>query len=143
MCNRTAVALYTGSVVNALTEIGLDQVVGDRPAWINVSRDFVLAGLARALPAERVVLELLEDQPVDETLVASLEDHRAWGFPVALDDFTWDDDRAQTLPYVNVVKVELLGRDPAEVAEDRSNTRAQAFERSALTTAAPLGGRVV
>ena len=32
-------------VMNAFTEIGLDNVVGDRRAWINVSRDFLLEGL--------------------------------------------------------------------------------------------------
>jgi EAL and modified HD-GYP domain-containing signal transduction protein len=49
-------------VINAFTEMGLERVVGTRRAWLNVSRDFLLGGLARALPRTRVVLELLEDQ---------------------------------------------------------------------------------
>src|SRR3954471_10648993 len=56
-------------VMNAFTEIGLDTVVGDRRAWINVSRDFLLDGFARVLPRGRVVLELLEDQRVDDALI--------------------------------------------------------------------------
>jgi EAL and modified HD-GYP domain-containing signal transduction protein len=105
-------------VMNAFTEIGLDAVVGDRRAWINVSRDFLLGGFARALPRGRVVLELLEDQQVDDTLVEALEDHRARGYAIALDDFSWDDALVPALAHVDIVKVDLLGRDPAAVAED-------------------------
>jgi c-di-GMP phosphodiesterase len=105
-------------VMNAFTEIGLDNVVGDRGAWINVSRDFLLGGLARALPRGRVVLELLEDQQVDDALVEALEDHRARGYAIALDDFTGSDELVPALEHVDIVKVDLLGRDPAAVAED-------------------------
>src|SRR4051794_37447881 len=52
-------------VINAFTELGLDTVVGTHGAWVNVSRDFIVRGMAHALPADRVVLELLEDQVVD------------------------------------------------------------------------------
>jgi EAL and modified HD-GYP domain-containing signal transduction protein len=105
-------------VMNAFTEIGLDNVVGERLAWINVSRDFLLGSLARALPRGRVVLELLEDQEVDDGLIASLEDHRARGYKIALDDFSWSEERARLLDHVDIVKVELLGRDPEAVAGD-------------------------
>jgi c-di-GMP phosphodiesterase len=105
-------------VVNAFTEIGLDNVVGDRRAWINVSRDFLLGGFARALPRSRVVLELLEDQQVDDELLETLADHRSHGYQIALDDFCGNEELLPVLPHVDIVKVDLLGRDPAAIAED-------------------------
>jgi EAL and modified HD-GYP domain-containing signal transduction protein len=105
-------------VMNAFTEIGLDNVVGERRAWINVSRDFLLGGLARALPRGRVVLELLEDQQIDDALIESLEDHRAHGYEIALDDFAGDEAMLPVLPHVDIVKVDLFGRDAATVAGD-------------------------
>jgi EAL and modified HD-GYP domain-containing signal transduction protein len=48
----------------------------------------------------------------------ALEDHRARGYSIALDDFAWSDDLARALGHVNVVKVDLLGRDQAAVAEE-------------------------
>jgi c-di-GMP-related signal transduction protein len=105
-------------VMNAFTEIGLDNVVGDRRAWINVSRDFLLEGFARTLPRTRVVLELLENQYVDGALLEALEDHRAHGYEIALDDFAGNKEMLAVLPHVDIVKVDLLGRDPAAVAED-------------------------
>ena len=44
--------------LSALTEIGLDPLVGDHVAWIK-TRDFLLQGLARSL-GERVVLEFAQ-----------------------------------------------------------------------------------
>ncbi len=105
-------------VMNAFTEIGLDSVVGDRKAWLNVTREFLLSGMARALPPHRVVLELLEEQQVDEELLASLDSHRAAGYSLALDDFAWNDELAPLVRRADFVKVELLGRDPADVAAD-------------------------
>jgi EAL and modified HD-GYP domain-containing signal transduction protein len=105
-------------VINAFTEIGLESVVGDRRAWINVSRDFLLGGLARILPRGRVVLELLEDQVVDEALIDAIEDHRARGFSFALDDYSADPALEPALEYADFVKLDVLARDPAAVEED-------------------------
>ena len=50
-------------VLNSFTEIGLDRIVGGRTAWINVSRDFILQGLAASVPPGLVLLEILELPP--------------------------------------------------------------------------------
>jgi c-di-GMP phosphodiesterase len=105
-------------VINAFTELGLDTVVGERRAWVNVSRDFVLGAMAYALPKDRVVLELLEDQHVDGDLLNQLDLLRRDGYTVALDDFAWADEREPLLSHVDIVKVEVLGRDPEAVALD-------------------------
>src|SRR4051794_27223680 len=105
-------------VINAFTEFGLDAVVGDRRAWINVSRDFLLQGFAKALPRGRVVLELLEDQLVDDALIEALEDHRVRGYQIALDDYAGDELLAPALEHVDIVKVDVLGRDREAVERD-------------------------
>jgi c-di-GMP-related signal transduction protein len=105
-------------VINTFTEFGLDAVVGDRRAWINVSRDFLLQGFAKALPRGRVVLELLEDQLIDDALIEALDDHRARGYQIALDDYVGEELLAPALEHVDIVKVDVLGRDPAAVEAD-------------------------
>src|SRR3954462_8318383 len=104
--------------MNAFTEIGLDNVVGERRAWINVSRDFLLQGFAKALPRGRVVLELLEDQLIDDALIAALEDHHAIAYQNALDDYAGDELLAPALEHVDIVKVDVLGRDRAAVEQE-------------------------
>jgi c-di-GMP phosphodiesterase len=105
-------------VVNAFTELGLDTVVGERRAWVNVSRDFVVQGMAYALPKDRVVLELLEDQGADDELIEQLDLLRRDGYTIALDDFAWSEERALLVPHADIVKVEVLGREHAAVADD-------------------------
>ena len=110
-------------VINAFTELGLDTVVGDRRAWLNVSRDFILGAMAYALPKDRIVLELLEDQAIDLELLNQLDLLRRDGYKIALDDFSWADDREPLLKHVDIVKVEVLGRDPEAVAADVAKLR--------------------
>ena len=93
--------------LSAMTEIELERLVDHRRAWINVTREFVLGGLARTIPPERVVLELLEDQVVDEALLDAVSQLRTGGYLVALDDFTLTADIEPLLPRIDIVKLDL------------------------------------
>jgi c-di-GMP phosphodiesterase len=106
-------AATTRVVLATLTELGLDQVVGTKLAWINVSRDFLLNGLVGTLPPSRVGLEILEDQMIDDAFVAAVLDAREHGFTVALDDFALGTDSDRLLDHVDVIKLDMmaLGRD--------------------------------
>jgi EAL and modified HD-GYP domain-containing signal transduction protein len=98
--------------LSAMTEIELERLVDKRRAWINVTREFVLGGLARTIPPDRVVLELLENQVVDQALVEAVTQLRTGGYLVALDDFTLTPDVVPLLPRIDIVKLDLqaLGR---------------------------------
>jgi EAL and modified HD-GYP domain-containing signal transduction protein len=98
----------TASVVlNAFTEIGLERIVGDHTAWINVSRDFILSGLTETLPAGRVRLELLEDQLLDDQLIEALNELSAGGYRIALDDFEYSEAAEPLIGLVDVVKLDV------------------------------------
>ncbi|HEX3691613.1 MAG TPA: HDOD domain-containing protein [Solirubrobacteraceae bacterium] len=112
--------------LRAMTEIELERLVDQRRAWINVTREFVLGGLAQTIPPDRVVLELLEDQLVDEALIDALAKLRTGGYLVALDDFTLTPNIEPLLPKVDIVKLDLraLGRDGlTSLARDLSRHR--------------------
>jgi c-di-GMP-related signal transduction protein len=47
-------------IVDAIGDIGLDRLAGARPAYVNVTRELLLAVRPLPLPCDRVVLELLE-----------------------------------------------------------------------------------
>ena len=104
----------TASVVlNAFTEIGLERLVGAKPAWVNVSREFVLGGLARTMPPAAVGLEILEDELLDERFVHALIELKRQGYRLALDDFEYSVSAERLLSLVDVVKLDLiaLGRE--------------------------------
>jgi EAL and modified HD-GYP domain-containing signal transduction protein len=99
----------TASVVlSAFTEIGLEQIVGSNPAWVNVSREFVLEGLARTMPPKVVGLEILEDELLDERFVHALIELKRIGYRLALDDFQYSVSAERVLGLVDVVKLDVL-----------------------------------
>ena len=67
-------------IVRALADIGLDALVGDLKAWVNVTRAFLLEVRPLPLPPGRTVIELLEGQAVDAELREVLAELRATGF---------------------------------------------------------------
>src|ERR1700733_2978140 len=99
----------TASVVlNSFTEIGLERLVGANPAWVNVSREFVLSGLARTMPPGIVGLEILEDELLDERFVHALIDLKRLGYRLAPDDFVYTVSAQRVLGLVDVVKLDVL-----------------------------------
>ena len=109
--------------VNALTEIGLQNLVGHQRAWINVTRAFLLQGLAYSLPPGRVVLELLEGQLVDEPLLDVLADVRAAGYQLALDDFCYEPQLRELLRLADIVKLDLVVLGPQRLLHDAEMLR--------------------
>ena len=95
-------------VMNSFTEIGLERIVGAHPAWINVSREFLLGGLVQTVPPALVLLEILEDQLIDDMLIAAVKKLKRRGYQLALDDFRYGPELEPLLALVDVVKLDLL-----------------------------------
>ena len=95
-------------VMNSFTEIGLERIVGAHTAWINVSREFLLGGLAQTVPPGLVLLEILEDQLIDDMLIAAVKKLKRRGYQLALDDFQYGPEAEPLLALVDVVKLDLL-----------------------------------
>ena len=101
----------------AYGEIGLRSLVGATPAWINVSRRFLLDVDPLPLPPGEVVLELLEDQLLDEELLGRLQELAATGFVIALDDFRYSPAAHAVLGLASIVKIDVLAGGAEHAAE--------------------------
>jgi EAL and modified HD-GYP domain-containing signal transduction protein len=95
-------------ILDGLLDVGLFDLVGDGLAYLNVSRDFLLSVRPLPLPAQRVVLELLERQPVDDELLEVLDELIEQRFTIALDDFQLTPDTEQLLKYAQIIKIDVL-----------------------------------
>jgi EAL and modified HD-GYP domain-containing signal transduction protein len=98
-------------------EIGLRALVGSQPAFVNVSRRFLLDVDPLPVPPEEVVLELLEDQLYDETLLGRLVELDAAGFRIALDDFSYTPEAQDALALASIVKIDVLAGGLEHAAE--------------------------
>ncbi|MBI5170671.1 MAG: HDOD domain-containing protein [Candidatus Eisenbacteria bacterium] len=95
------------SIEQNATAIGLDRLVGDRRAFVNLSRGALLAEYHRILPRERAVIELLENIPADPEVMEACRRVKADGYMLALDDFTNAPESYPFLDVVDLVKVDL------------------------------------
>jgi len=71
-------------IVGAIAEIGLEKLVGDRPAYIEVTPEFLHHVGQLPLPPERVVLELAATPQADAALLRALHDVSGAGFQIAI-----------------------------------------------------------
>jgi len=104
-------------IVTAFTEFGLEQLVGDRPCFVNLTREFLVGELPVPFDYGQTVLEVLESVPVDDQVYAGVRSLVDRGYTIALDDFTWGAGSERLLPLVAYVKIDMLDTD-AETLED-------------------------
>lgn len=104
-------------LVNALVDIGLEKLVGDQPAFINFTRPFLVGEQPLPLANDRLVLEVLEDIPVDDDLICGLKNLSQEGYKIALDDFAYRPELEPLLELANFVKIDLLALSPQELQE--------------------------
>lgn len=100
-------AATASAIVAALADIGLREVTGGHPAWINVTRELLTTELVDVLPPESTVIEILEDQIVDDELIAAVERLVRRGATVALDDFQYTPDADPLLRLATWVKIDI------------------------------------
>ena len=110
-------------VLNALTEIGLDRIVGSHTAWINLTRQFLLDGLASALPPRITCFEILEGQLIDEPFVEAVRELKRQGYRIALDDFAQGEGVEELLPLADVVKLDYLALGRERIGEQLQSLR--------------------
>lgn len=94
-------------LLNAFMEIGLERIAGHSRIFINLTRNLLACDHPLMQEKERLVMELLEDIPVDETLVEEVKYLSKMGVQLALDDYVFDPAWDPLLPWVNFIKLEI------------------------------------
>lgn len=114
----------TASVLaQAIADIGLHKLVGDRPAHVDVTREFLLLVSPLPLDPERVVLELPADERVDAELLGILREARAAGFKIALDGYREATATDALVELAESVKLDVADRSEEEIEADVNAAR--------------------
>lgn len=99
--------LISGSHFN----LGLDNITDSHPAFINFPELSLLVKVPEILPRESVVIEILESTAPSLQMVAVCSNLKAAGYKIALDDFVYDASWRPLMPYVDIVKIDILAHD--------------------------------
>ena len=130
--DSTPSVMATTTMVRSFVDIGIEQVTGGAVAYINVTRDMLLDRFADLVDPFNVVLELVPDVVLDEQTLEAVRELHAAGYRIALDDYTPENPRADFLPHVQIVKVNVLGRTPDEIQAIVTALRAHEVELVAV-----------
>lgn len=102
-------------LLHTFTELTLEKVVGKLKAYINFTRTLLIT--PPPFDRTQLVLEVLEDTAVDGELLSSLEQLKAQGYTIALDDFVLSDATRPLLAYADIVKLDVLQLSEAALVE--------------------------
>lgn len=87
--------------------LGLDELVGDKLAFVNFPRDLLVNHCYSVLPPSRTMVEVLEEVEPDEEVIDACRRLKAAGYRLALDDVISVDDRAALFGLADIVKVDI------------------------------------
>lgn len=94
-------------IVNAILGVGLDRLLGGKPAFINFDQTLLLGDWTTVLPPDKVVIEILGAVQPDEAALTACHRLREQGYALALDACR-DDRRSEVFaPFVDILKVDF------------------------------------
>ncbi|WP_409522646.1 EAL and HDOD domain-containing protein [Nitrincola sp. MINF-07-Sa-05] len=106
----------TNVMLNTFIDIGLEQMVETYPAYINLSRSFLIGSLPLPFSPNQVVLEILEDIKTEPEVIAAIKGLKEKGYIVALDDFIDVTNMLELVQLVDIIKVDVQPLSTDELA---------------------------
>lgn len=94
-------------ILNAFTEIGIENLVGEHLAFINLTRGFIIGDSPLPLAQGKVVLEILEDIVVDAALIDAVRKLSQEGYLIALDDFIFHESLRPLVDIADIIKIDV------------------------------------
>ena len=124
--NVTDDAAATAAVISHASQLGMEHVVGEQLAFVNVNAVALMSDYVRFLPADKVILEILETVKATPELVARVAELKSLGFKFALDDVVAESDDVRALvELVDVIKIDVKGVAPARLPALTQSLRSQ------------------
>lgn len=105
----------SGVIVNLLTQFGIDQILDDKLGFLNIAASSLMSDTIELLPPDRIVLEILEDVPINAQIITRCKALKDLGFKLAIVDYANRPEHIVLLPYVDYVKIDLSITDTAKV----------------------------
>ncbi|WP_338764464.1 EAL domain-containing protein [Massilia sp. METH4] len=102
----------TASVIAHASELGMQKVVGEQLAYVNVDTEGLMSDFIHFLPNDKVILEVLESVDATPDVVARVTELKRAGYKFALDDVVGaSDSLAKLQPLMDVIKIDIKGME--------------------------------
>ena len=112
-------------MLNTYIDIGLDNLVGNHKAFINLTEYFLQDADRVVIPPRQTVLEVLEDIEASDTVVNTLKTLKQRGHTIALDDFIYHENLQPLVDLADLIKIDIMALDRTEIAQHASQLKDQ------------------
>jgi EAL and modified HD-GYP domain-containing signal transduction protein len=99
--------LATRTMLDNTVVYGLERLTGGLPAFVNCTSESLTEDLVHILPPSMTVLEILENLEPTPRLIKACRQLKAYGFRLALDDFTWKPKFEPLVELADYIKVDF------------------------------------
>lgn len=123
MLNESGVTEFNGDaattqvITNAFVEFGIERVIGNKRAFINLTRTYITGEIPLPFDPGHVVLEVLEDIVVDTEVIEGVNTLAKQGFTVALDDFIYSEELQPLIQSASIIKIDILAITEQELID--------------------------
>ncbi len=104
-------------VVNAFLNMGIENLVGQRYAGINISEWYLYKAHTLPIVKERVILDFPSNLHVSKEAIETLKNLKNEGFVLAINDFKYRRELKPILSLVDIVKVDAHKANEAAIAK--------------------------
>lgn len=104
-------------LMNTYYSFGVDNLVGDKLAYINFNKALVENDIPLLLDEKNVVIELLENVRPDDNLLNKVKYLKERGYKIALDDFTYYYPFDELISLCDILKVDFLNNSLEHILE--------------------------
>ncbi|MCF7980923.1 MAG: EAL domain-containing protein [Pseudomonadales bacterium] len=100
-------------MLNAFSEIGIQNLVADNKAFINFTRNLILT--PPPFSSNDVVVEVLETIQPDTEVIEGLKRLKQLGYTIALDDFIYEERLLPLVELADIIKIDVLALTEKEL----------------------------
>ncbi|HTV11203.1 MAG TPA: HDOD domain-containing protein [Acidimicrobiales bacterium] len=125
-------AMTADVLVRAGLDLGLGNLVGNKLAFVNATRPFLVGEQDIPFPPEQTVIEILAGVAHDAEAVSGCRWLVSEGYRLAFDDYDWNGPDDPLLEFVSIIKLDIQSLSKAQLETDVEKTSGRGIELVAL-----------
>ena len=119
-------------IVENFLSVGTNPSLASSRCFINFPHESLVRMLPLSLPKERIVVEVLETCTPNDELLAAIKQLYASGYLIALDDFIYSPEWERFLPFVHIVKIDIMAVGVEQACEIVKELKSKSSKRKFL-----------
>lgn len=95
-------------LANTFFSMGINEITGNRPGFINFTKDLIVSKTPLLFPKQSIVVEVLENIEPDNVVTDAIKELKQKGYKIALDDFIFDKKYTELIKLSNIIKFDII-----------------------------------